>query len=265
MKKALLYFLLVLYLAFVSIDILTASRSLPAPWNIILKLLFVLGCVIWIHLGQRDTCDPVDFDLIRFFLLFMFLTDFILGVPAKLEGLAGQLFFVAGILSAVFGQCVLILRHLRLSLFNRTKSVRGVSLNPSKKAQIGYGSIFLVVAAIILLAGLAVRGINSSPFAALYVVISVTSLTSAFAYLRSTNQRRSRRLAFLGVLLLFISDSFIGWGSAIVNDPSYLNLIVWGTYAPVLLLIGSSILEVKARDEAPISIPGQTLAGSARR
>jgi hypothetical protein len=247
MKRALLYILFILYFAFVSIDFLTASRNKPAPWNVILKLLFSLGCVIWIHLDQWDIFDPVDFDLIRIFLLFMFLTDFILGLPAKIEGLAGQLFFIAGILSACFGQFALILRHLRLSVFNRTKSIRGVSLNPSRKTQIRYGSIFILAAALILFAGLVFRGINSSPFAALYFLISIASLASAFSYLLSKNLRKSRLFAFLGVLLLFISDSFVGFGSSIVNDPSYLDLVVWGSYAPVLLVIGSSILELKPR------------------
>ncbi len=245
MKRALLYFLLVLYLAFLSIDLLTASRNLPAPWNILLKLLFVSGCVAWIHLERRKILDPADFDLVRVFLIFMFVTDVLLGIPAKMEGLIGDVFFVAGIISACFGQFALIVRHSRLSIFSRTKSIRGVSLNPSKRAQVRYGSIFLLVAAFIVLAGLAVKGIESSPFAALYIVISLTSLAASFSYLLSNNQRRSRVCAFLGVLLLAFSDTITGFGRAIVNDPSYENLIVWATYAPVLLLLGASILRVK--------------------
>ncbi len=252
MKRVLLYFLLVLYLAFVSIDFLMASRNMPAHWNILLKLLFVSGCVAWIHLERRKILDPSDFDLVRVFLIFMFVTDFLLGLPAKIEGLVGDVFFVLGILSACFGQFALIVRHSRLSIFSRTQSIRGVSLNPSKRAQVRYGSIFLLVAASIVFAGLAVGAIESSPFGAVYILISLTSLAAAFSYLLSKNQRRSRVFAFLGVLLLAISDTFTGFGRALVNDPSYENLIVWATYAPVLLLLGASILRVRrgAKGEA---------------
>jgi hypothetical protein len=96
MKKALLYFLLVLYLIFVSLDFLAASAIMPLMPTVILRLMFSLGCVIWIHLDRNDVFDMADFDFIRIFLVFMFITDFIFGTLGQIEGPIGRIFFVTG-------------------------------------------------------------------------------------------------------------------------------------------------------------------------
>jgi hypothetical protein len=245
MKKATLYFLLVLYLAFVSIDFLTVSRIVLGAPTIIFKLIFSFGCVIWIHIDRTDVLDKVDFDLIRLFLIFMAITDFILAVPSKFEGAIGRAFFTMGILSAAFGQCVLVLRHLGLSRLARAKRAGAVSLNVSRKVQIYCLAIFFLVETSLLVIGLASGSLVSLPFVAFYIFISCVSLASSFSYLRSANQMRSRLLAFMGVSLLFISDSLLGLGLSPLKDWPYLDMVVWATYAPVLLLIGSSILRLE--------------------
>ena len=61
----------------------------------------------------------------------------------------------------------------------------------------------------------------------------------------------------MGVVLLVISDSFIGLGTSVLKDAPYMELVVWSTYAPVLLLIGASITR-----QAPDN-PAKSVTGSA--
>jgi hypothetical protein len=255
MRKALLTVLLLLYVVFVSMDIWNTARIGPGLTNIVLKLMFSLGCLIWIHLGPRDALEPVDFDLVRMFLLFMVISDFVFATLAKSEGLLGQLFFLAGILSACFGQLALILRHLRLSGIPRPHSPTAHRLNVSRTTQALYLAAFVLAVSAMVSSGLAARGMESVPFVAVYVVVSLSSLTAAFLYLRSKNQLRSRLLAFTGVLLLFISDSFIGLGMSVLKDPELDNLLVWLFYAPVLLLIGASIFRLEKAPSGTPSLP----------
>ena len=252
MRKALLYGLVVLYIGFVSMDIWNTARLGPGLTNIYLKLMFSLGCLIWIHLQPRDALEAVDFDLVRIFLLFMVITDFVFATVAKIWGLLGQVFFLAGILSACFGQFALIVRHLRLWRAHRAQSIAENKLNVSRKAQALYLSLFVLVVAAMLGIGLARSGIQSVPFVAAYVFVSVASLAAAFLYLFSKTPLRSRLLAFTGVLLLFISDSFIGLGMFALKDPELADLLVWVFYAPVLLLIGASICRLET---GPSSAP----------
>ena len=242
MKKTLLYFLVGLYLTFVAIDFFTAIKITPTLPNIILKLIFSLGCLFWIHLDRNVVGDPTDFDFVRLFLIFMFIADTILGTLAKLEGLLGDVFFTTGIVSAIFGQLALILRHLRLSVFERSHAIGPISLDVSRRAQLYYFLVFGLMEASILFMGIRLGQLVSSPFFVTYVVISLASLAAAFIYLLSGNQVRSKVFACLGVALLIISDAFTGFGSAFVSEQAYLELIVWGLYAPVLLLLGGSIL-----------------------
>jgi DNA-binding CsgD family transcriptional regulator len=258
MKRTALYCLLILYVVFVSIDFLSASRIAPMPPTVILRLIFSLGCLIWIHLDRKDIFETVDFDLIRVFLLFMFITDFIFGTFATLEGPIGRIFFTTGIVSASFGQFALILRHLRSSTFSRLKSIGAVSLNISSKVQFRYLLVFSLMEAAILFIGLMSGSIDSSPFVAFYLFVSLALWVCAFLYLFSENQKRSRFLAFSGVSLLIISDSFTGLGIAILKDWPYLTLVIWALYAPVLLLIGSSIHPPKKELRNRFSLAGST-------
>ncbi len=184
----------------------------------------------------------------------MFITDLILGTLAKVNGAVGQAFFIAGIISAIFGQSVLTLRHLRLSVSHRLHALRTISVDRFRRLAIYAFSTFLMVETLVLLIGLDIRSLDSFPFVAFYIFISLVSITACCVYAFSKNQLNSRLLAVTGILLLAISDAFIGLGISFLAHSPYIDLIVWSLYGPVLLLMGASIIRTPVAGQSAAAV-----------